>query len=243
MSAGNGHRTAGAMAVTGSRAVVLVRYRPGVVGETARSVHLVSAHPGAQTDVAGVALCGALLRPELVETVTPGQGMPCLLCVFSQASATLPPVPDLRSGTVDGTVADRGSRAAAVTYREWGWPVTRRGHQVWLTLDPDLVALVMPVGLSARVGTILRQRRCPPLVLAHPDAPEHHVMLAGERYGVALAWPAGMHRSTGTFPLPPTKTANGPVTWVQPPEADALRLCREIDVFAALRTALRDPPT
>ncbi|MGH3836851.1 MAG: hypothetical protein ACRDSF_14315 [Pseudonocardiaceae bacterium] len=93
MSAGNGHRAAGAVAVTGNRPVVLVRYRPGVVGETARIVHVVAAHPGAQTDVAGVALCGTRLRPDLVETVTPGQGMPCSLCVLSQASATLPPVP------------------------------------------------------------------------------------------------------------------------------------------------------
>ncbi|MGH3889062.1 MAG: hypothetical protein ACRDSZ_21325 [Pseudonocardiaceae bacterium] len=242
MSAGNGHRAA-PVAVTGSRTVVLVRYRPGVVGETARIVHLVPLPLGGEMDVAGVALCGALLRPELVETVSPGQGMPCSWCVLSQASAILPPVPDLRSRAVDATVADRGSLAAAVTYREWGWPVTRRGHQVWLTLEPNLVALIMPVGLSARVGTILRQRRCPPLVLAHPDTPEHHAVLAGERYGVGLPWPEGIHRSTGTFPLPPTKTANGPVTWVQPPEADALRLSREIDVFAALRITLRDPPT
>ncbi|MGH3571820.1 MAG: hypothetical protein ACRDUW_08330 [Pseudonocardiaceae bacterium] len=42
--------------------------------------------------------------------------------------------------------------------------------------------------------------------------------------------------------LPPTKTARGPVSWVYPPEADALRLCREVDVFGALRTALRGPP-
>ncbi|PZS35282.1 MAG: hypothetical protein DLM61_02185 [Pseudonocardiales bacterium] len=238
MSAGNSHRAAGAVAVTATRPVVLVRYRPGA-GETARIVHVVPAHPGTQTDMTGVALCGALLRPELVETVTPGQGMPCSLCVLSQASASLPPVPVIGSGAVDATVADCGSQAAAVAYREWGWPVTRRHHQVWLTLEPDTVALIMPVPLSARVSTILRQQHCPALVLAHPDAPEHHVMLAGERYGVALPWPAGMHRSIGTFPLPPTRTANGPVTWAQPPEADALRLCREIDVF----TALRDPPT
>lgn len=190
----------------------------------------------------GVALCGALLRQELVETVMPGQGTPCSLCVLSQASASLPPVPALNSAA-DTTVADRGSQAAAVAYRTWGWPVTWRRHQVWLTLEPDAVALIMPVRLAARVSTILRQRRCPPLVLADPDTPEHHVVLAGEHYGVALPWAAGVHRSTGTVPLPPTGTAVGPVTWVQPPEADSLRLCREIDVFSALRIALRDPPT
>ncbi|MGH3777964.1 MAG: hypothetical protein ACRDRR_19895, partial [Pseudonocardiaceae bacterium] len=94
-----------------------------------------------------------------------------------------------------------------------------------------------------------REMRCPPtrrlacpLSLVHPDTPEHRVLLAGERYGVALPWPPGVHRASGTLPLPPTKTARGAVTWVHPPEADALRLCREVDVFAALRTALRDPP-
>ncbi|MGH3572223.1 MAG: hypothetical protein ACRDS0_33565 [Pseudonocardiaceae bacterium] len=92
MTAGNGHRAAGAGAVTGTRSVVPVRYRPGVAGETACIVHVVPAHPGAQTDMAGVALCGAL-RPELVETVTPGQGMPCSLCLLSQANASLPRCP------------------------------------------------------------------------------------------------------------------------------------------------------
>ncbi len=38
-------------------------------------------------------------------------------------------------------------------------------------------------------------------------------------------------------------TPYGSVTWAQSPKADALHLCREIDVFGALRTALRDPPT
>ncbi len=32
------------------------------------------------------------------------------------------------------------------------------------------------------------------------------------------------------------------VTWVHPPEPTTARLCREIDVFAAVRTVLRDPP-
>lgn len=76
----------------------------------------------------------------------------------------------------------------------------------------------------------------------HPGMPEHRVLLAVERYSVALPWPPGVHRTTGTFPLPPTVTPRGPVTWVHPSEADALHLCREVDVFGALCTALRDPP-
>lgn len=45
-----------------------------------------------------------------------------------------------------------------------------------------------------------------------------------------------MYRVTGTL-LPPTVTTRGPVRWVRPPQPDALRLCREADVLAALRAA------
>ncbi|MGH3846550.1 MAG: hypothetical protein ACRDS0_34810, partial [Pseudonocardiaceae bacterium] len=96
--------------------------------------------------------------------------------------------------------------------------------------------------LAEQVTAILNQRRCPPLVLVHPDTPERRVLLAGEPYGVGLPWPSEVRRVGGTVSLPPTKTARGPVSWVYPPEADALRLCREVDVFGALRTALRGPP-
>jgi hypothetical protein len=41
---------------------------------------------------------------------------------------------------------------------------------------------------------------------------------------------------------PPTVTSRGTITWIQLPELNALRLCREIDVLAALRTALNDHP-
>ncbi|MGH4002414.1 MAG: hypothetical protein ACRDTJ_33670, partial [Pseudonocardiaceae bacterium] len=131
---------------------------------------------------------------------------------------------------------------AAVCYRMWGWPVILRGDQVWRNLEPDTAALIIPVLVAARVIEILNQRRCPSLTLVHPDTPDHRVLLTGERYGVALPWPPSVYQATGTLPLPPTKTARGPVTWVHPPEAVALRLCREVDVFAALRTAVRDPP-
>jgi hypothetical protein len=33
-------------------------------------------------------------------------------------------------------------------------------------------------------------------------------------------------------------TICGPITWIQPPSKDSLRLSREIDVFGALRTVL-----
>jgi hypothetical protein len=75
-------------------------------------------------------------------------------------------------------------------------------------------------------------------MLAHPYAPEHRIVLTAERYGVRLPWPAGVHQITGVLLLPPTVTPRGPVTWIHPPQADFLRLCREIDLFRALRTAL-----
>ena len=89
---------------------------------------------------------------------------------------------------------------------------------------------------------LLRQRRCPPPVLAHPYAPEHQVLLAGEPYELDVPWPPGVHQVTGALLLPPTVTGQGPITWVRPPEPGALTLCREIDVIAALRAVLRDSP-
>jgi hypothetical protein len=77
--------------------------------------------------------------------------------------------------------------------------------------------------------------------MAHTSYPEHHILLAGERYGVTLPWPLGVHQLTGDLLLPPSLTRRGPVTWIRPPQADSLRLCREIDMFAALRTALKVP--
>ena len=245
MSAANDYSTAGHTAVLGTRPVMLLRYRPGVVGETARTVHLV-ALPQGETGAAGVALCGALLRPNL-----DGDG-------HSWPWRALQPVPaqprQRRSlagtdgypghgGPADDVCGDLRPLRAAVGYRVWGWPVTLHGEQVWLTLEPEAAALLIPVPLATQVCRILRQRHCPPLVLSHPDVPEHRVMLAGEPYDVELPWPSMVHRITGIFPLPPTKTASGPITWVRPPGADALRLCREVDVFAALRTALDASPT
>jgi hypothetical protein len=105
------------------------------------------------------------------------------------------------------------------------------------------VALIIRLPLAARVTAILRQRHCAPPVLVHPDTPEHRIVLAGEPYGVDLAWPSGVHRPSGSLPLPPTTTPRGPITWIHPPRPDALQLCREIDVFSAVRAALQDPST
>ncbi|MGH3697521.1 MAG: hypothetical protein ACRDRX_26670 [Pseudonocardiaceae bacterium] len=240
MSATNGNGPH--LTVTHARPLVLLRYRPGIVGETARTVHLAPL----PTDGTGAisAYCGAL-HPDQVETVTPGHGMPCTRCVLSHVST------DGTQTTEDPTAApalpsqdsvDVTPLTAATCYQAWGWPVSLRRDHVWLHLGGHTVALVIPMPLAPQVVAILRQRRCSPPVLAHPYVPEHYVLLAGERYGVSLPWPPGIHRVTATLLLPPTITSRGPITWIHPPEPDALQLCREIDVVAAVRTALSSPP-
>jgi hypothetical protein len=223
--------------VTDTRPVTLVRYRPGVAGETARTVHLVPLPIG---DPAGTvtALCETLLRREDVEPVTPGQGMPCMVCIFNHVAGG-PPPPQATTGC---TRVDTDPLAATAGYRAWGWPVILHRDQIRLNLDGDTGALIIPVPLAAEVTAILATRRCPVPVLAHPYAPEHRILLMAERFGVTLPWPPGVHQVTGTLLLPPTVTPRGPITWTQQPGPDALSLCPEIDVLTALRTALNDPP-
>ncbi|MGH3778241.1 MAG: hypothetical protein ACRDRR_21300 [Pseudonocardiaceae bacterium] len=168
MSATNGHRTGAATAVVGARPVVLLRYRPGVAGEASRVVHVVPLSMGGDIGAAGVALCGALLCLDQVETVTPGRGAPCNLCMVNHLNASAPPAPadtPAMAPPADDACSDIGPLAAAVCYRVWGWPVTLRGNQVWLNLEPDTVALIMPVRLAGQVTEILNQRRCRPLAL------------------------------------------------------------------------------
>lgn len=228
------------------RAVVLVRYLPGAVGQAARTVHLVP-HPGAVAPRAAVtALCGALLICEQIETVTPGQGMPCTMCLLLRSSTPqqLPTMPAKADDPHGDNAAAPGPLAAAIGYRAWGWPVSPRRDQVMLDLDREVVALLIPTGLATDVAPILVAWRCPAPILAHPDAPDHRVVLTGEPFDAVLPWPPGVQHATGTLPLPPTVTPRGTVTWVHlPAEPDALRLCREIDVFAAVRTASRDLPS
>lgn len=86
-SDGQGGHSAGA--VVAARPMVLVRYRPGLVGETARTVHVVPLPPDERAGAVG-ALCGAALMPHDIETVTPGEGMPCTVCVLTHATSTTP---------------------------------------------------------------------------------------------------------------------------------------------------------
>lgn len=149
-------------------------------------------------------------------------------------------VPSAAGGA--GTGGGNPLVAAATGYRALcGWPVTLRRDQVWLSLDRDVVAWIIPTDLATEVPAILTARRCPVPVLTHPDEPQHHVLLVGEPYGVPLPWPPQVRMAIGTLPLPPTMTPRGPVTWVHLPETSSLRTCREIDIFAAVRTVLRGP--
>jgi hypothetical protein len=111
------------------------------------------------------------------------------------------------------------------------------------TTEPnrDVSAIAIPTLLSTELTQLLTTRHCAPAVLAHPYAPEHHIVLTGERYGGSLPWPPKVHHLTGTLMLPPTTTPRGPITWIQPPRQHSLRLTREIDVFGALRTILSNP--
>lgn len=191
MSTENGHRTPGPAAVARVWPAVLLRYRSGTIGHTARVVHLVLLVCESQAASAVVVFCGALLRRDLVEAVRSGQGTLCALCVINHCNTSSPPPADT---------------------------------------------------LAMQATKILHRWRCRSLTLIHPDAPEHRVVLAGQRHSVAPPYPRSVHRTTGTLPLPPTVTPCGPLTWVRPPRANALSLCGEFEVFAALRTALRDPP-
>lgn len=166
--------------------------------------------------------------------------MPCTVCVLTHVTDTAPAEEPPAGSSAEGPGA--GLAAGGVCYQQWGWPVILHRDQVRLSLDRDVSALAIPIPLATEVTQILNQRRCVSPVLANPHTPEHHIVLAGERYGVPLPWPPQVHRVSGVLLLPPTVTLRGPIAWIQPPRADSLQLCREIDLFGALRTALGGSP-
>lgn len=243
-----GESGAGA-AVMADQSMMLVRYRAGVTGQTARTVHLVSLRDRCEAGVVGT-LCGSLMSLEVIETVAPGRGMPCSACVIQHVSA-MTSAAEQRPIQVGSSFMDgpdpRGSGGAGqldlATYQAWGWPVTQCGDQIRLSLECEASAIAIPIRLSTELIQILAARHCAPAVLSHPDVPEHHIVFAGERYGVTLPWPPGAHQVAGALMLPPTMTPRGPITWIQPPYEDSLRLSREIDVFGVLRAVLRGAPS
>lgn len=238
MAIANGDATAGPVAVAAPGPVLLVRYRQGVVGETTRTVHVVSLPPGDPADVVE-ALCGAVLTPGEIEAVAAGEGMPCILCLLH--CVTDPTLAETQPPHGNPDRADTAAPApAGLTYQYWGWPVTLHHGQARLSLDGTVSALMIPTPLCTGVIPILTQRRCAPPVLAHPYAPGHHIVLTGEKYGIPLPWPEQVHQVTGVLLLPPTPTPRGPVTWITTPQPESLHLCREIDLFAALRSNTED---
>src|SRR5205085_9829469 len=70
----------GETSMTGDSGVLLVRLRPGVVGESRRSVHIVP-FSGAETDGVLVAYCGMPIVGVLAELLEDVRGMPCELCL------------------------------------------------------------------------------------------------------------------------------------------------------------------
>jgi hypothetical protein len=217
-----------------SQPLLLARQRPGDRGQAGRAVHLVPVVPLCEAGVVA-ALCGGLLCLEEIEAVEPGEGVPCHVCLMNQATAmTAHPESSVTESE------DPASFPGGSTYQAWGWPVRHHRGVFQLRLDCDVSAVAIPTPLSVEVTRVLVDRLCAPAVLAHPDAPDHHMVLAGERFGTALPWPSGVYQVTGAVMLPPTKTIYGPITWVHPPGKDSLRLSREIDIFGALRTVLND---
>lgn len=227
---------AGAVVVPDEQ-VMLVRHHAGVAFDTACTVHRVPVPD--RWDAAAVGtLCGALLILDEIEIVEPGVGVPCTSCVVNQASATAArqaPVGDL--ATADDRLVDW------ITYHAWGWPVARHRDQIRLQMHrDDASAIAIPITFATEVTQILAKLHCAPAVMVNPCAPAHGIVLTGERFATGLPWPAGVHRVIGTLVLPPTMTFRGPITWIQPPQKDSLRLSREIDVFGALRDVLSHSP-
>jgi hypothetical protein len=121
-----GHDPAAQAAVTaGARPVLLVRSRPGTAGQAAHPVHLIPL-PLRSEPAGGLgALCGAWLGADQMETVTPGEGVPCTLCLVIHISDS--PAPPPTTPPVDDP--EPGLLAAVSRYLSWGWPVTLRRDQ------------------------------------------------------------------------------------------------------------------
>ncbi|MGB7796882.1 MAG: hypothetical protein WBL53_11600 [Pseudonocardiaceae bacterium] len=224
--------------------VMLVRHRPGTTGQTTHAVHLASLPDQHMAGMVGT-LCGAVLSLDDIDTVTSSRGMPCTMCLLHHVTATAAAV----VAPVDSPDSDDAGLINEVAYQAWAWPVTQHRDQIRLRLDCDVSAIAIPIPLSTEVIELLTARHCDPAVLAHPDTPEHHLILTGEKFPTSLPWPPGVHQITDTLTLPPTITPHGPITWIRAPHQDSLHLSREIDVFGALRAILGDstgdhpPPT
>ncbi len=219
-------------ALVASQSLLLARPRSGGLGQASRAVHLVPVVRCCESGVVA-ALCGGLLCLDEIDTVGPGEGVPCQVCLMNQATAMTADPPSSVAESEDAV-----GLPGVPSYLAWGWPVRHDRGLVQLRLDGDASAIAIPAPLSAPVTEVLIDRLCAPAVLAQPDAPDHHIVLAGERFGATLPWPSGVYQVTGAVMLPPTMSIYGPISWVQPPSKESLQLSREIDIFGALRTVL-----
>ncbi|MGQ0718775.1 MAG: hypothetical protein ACT4NP_15985 [Pseudonocardiales bacterium] len=216
--------------------VLTARYRPEVGAQASHPVHLLPL-PVRVADSAASALCGGLLSPRKLETVEPGQGTPCSMCVrqhtaMIQASATEAPIE-----AETPQLAGPATRLDRTAYCALGWPVHVQGDHVVLPLGDWAKAWILPMALTEAMMPILTALDRPAPVLLHPDAPGCGVIIAGEPYGVPLPWPDVVQMVTGALALPPSRTPNGPVRWYGQAPTHPLATCREIDIFAAVRTA------
>jgi hypothetical protein len=64
-----------------TRPVILVRFKPGVVGESRRTIHVVPI-PNGEVPIELTALCGQVFTPGAAERVNSPLGMPCDICLF-----------------------------------------------------------------------------------------------------------------------------------------------------------------
>ncbi|MDX8032976.1 hypothetical protein SK803_22385 [Lentzea sp. BCCO 10_0856] len=62
--------------------VLLVRLRPGVVGETQRACHLVPTPPNDVMPTSLVAYCGLVIQPGTADLLSAPDGMPCVSCLL-----------------------------------------------------------------------------------------------------------------------------------------------------------------
>ncbi|GGM74639.1 hypothetical protein GCM10012275_51660 [Longimycelium tulufanense] len=76
---------------------MLVRFLPGMVGETSRVVHLVPAPSAPELPTELVAYCGTTIPPDAAERLDAVEGMPCTTCLLTAPLPTASCTPKLPS--------------------------------------------------------------------------------------------------------------------------------------------------
>lgn len=225
------------------RPVMLLRYRWGVVGETARTVHVVPLLTDGQGSVVG-ALCGAVLQLADIETVAPGEGMPCTVCVIHRATDTAvaqrPPGNGSEGADTVGIWTDADMCHWIALRRVLDGGVRQLDGHYWVDhgrTPPDYIIDALTQLFDAGLVT-----------LADPD-PGAAAMWAVLTHTGAARYRqlthTGLEMSGDLFiDLLRDRCTPGPTG-----EPDRIRSGaplrdrdRESEVFSALRTAQRDPP-